>query len=103
MSDLESKVINLCDAILKADTEHWDVKNRAVLQMTELFRSYQSEDLSVVNEAFTPEVFRALKEPVVQLVIFNICCVTSRINSFFFFLDRFATYDPSKFVILVPC
>jgi hypothetical protein len=71
MSDsFESKVLSFCDIILKSDGE-WDVKNRAVLSMTELFRSYEDQHIDVINEVFTPEIFRTLKEPVAHLVSEN--------------------------------
>jgi hypothetical protein len=68
MSDsFESKVLSYCDIILKSDGE-WDAKNRAVLSMTDLFRSYEGQHIDVINEVFTPEIFRSLKEPVAHLV-----------------------------------
>ena len=74
---LESKVEYLCDLIIKADSENWDIKNRSILQMTDFFRAYQEESNAVISDAFTPNVFRALKEPVKALVGFSSSCSVS--------------------------
>jgi hypothetical protein len=69
MSDnLEEQVETLCHTILKTDVEYWDIRNRAVLQITELFRSYQKESPIVINEAFTTNLFRSLLQPIKSLV-----------------------------------
>eukprot|EP00981_Chlorochromonas_danica_P006196 scaffold1307_cov166-Ochromonas_danica.AAC.18 len=63
---LESKVDQLCTTILQADSETWDVKNKAVLQLITLVSSYETKPEAL--DDFTPGVFRALKEPVKQMV-----------------------------------
>lgn len=65
---LESKFESLCVTILKPDIENWDHKNRAVIQMTELVKSYQDYSPSVIQDAFSPELYRMLKEPIKLLV-----------------------------------
>ena len=65
---LEDRVNQLCEVILKADSENWDMKNKAVLQLIESFRPYENADQATISEAFTPELFRHLKEPIKQLV-----------------------------------
>ena len=67
-ADLESRVEILCNIILKTDSENWDVKNKALLQMTELIISYDSQPPMVLQEAFSQNFFRLLKEPVKILV-----------------------------------
>lgn len=63
----------LCSTIVKTDSENWDQRNRAVLQMTEIIRSYEDQQPNVIADAFTPNVFRALKEPVKLLVLVIVC------------------------------
>ncbi len=63
MESLESKVEQLCALIMRTDNENWDTKNKAIVQMTEMFLE-QGDDV----EVFTPNLFRALKEPVKLLV-----------------------------------
>lgn len=63
MESLESKVEQLCALINKTDNENWDAKNKAVIQMTEMFLEHEGN-----ADAFTANLFRALKEPVKALV-----------------------------------
>jgi hypothetical protein len=76
MESLESKVDQLCAAILRVDSENWDVRNKAVLQMTELFLEYEHASPFEIQEAFTSSLFRTLKEPVKLLVSWclNLSC-----------------------------
>lgn len=66
---LEAKIEYLCDQVLKADSENWDARNRAVIQITELVLEHDGLSATDLNDAFTPNVYRALKEPVKILVI----------------------------------
>lgn len=68
MTNLEDKVAQLCESILKTDGESWDSKNKAVLQLIDLIRQYENADQATISEAFTPDLFRSLKEPIKQLV-----------------------------------
>ena len=63
---MEAKVEPLCQAILTADAENWDVKNKAILQITVLFIAY--ENTPELQDQFTPNLMRILKEPVKLLV-----------------------------------
>jgi len=65
---LESKIETLCDQILKAESENWDAKNRAVLQLTDLILEYDGHSASDINDAFTPNIYRTLKEPIKLLI-----------------------------------
>lgn len=65
---LEAKIEYLCDQILKADSENWDTRNRAVIQITELILEYDGLSAADLNDAFTPNLYRSLKEPVKVLV-----------------------------------
>jgi len=67
-NSLESKIESLCEQILKTDSENWDAKNRAVLQITELVLEFDGRTPSDINDAFTPNLFRILKEPIKILV-----------------------------------
>lgn len=69
MSDsLESKIEQYCNTILTTDAENWDAKNRAILQMTTLVQSFQGKSPEDIQDAFTVNMFRSLKEPIKQLV-----------------------------------
>ena len=68
MSELESQFESLCATVMKTDNENWEVKNRAVLQMTELVQTYEGQSPQIIQEAFTSNLFRTLKEPMKVLV-----------------------------------
>jgi hypothetical protein len=53
---------------MKADAENWDSRNKAVLQITDIVRSYEGQPTSVITEMFSASVFRLLKEPVKTLI-----------------------------------
>ena len=67
-SNLLSKVDSLCNLIMKTDTENWEVRNKAVLHIVELIEPFQGQSVTLLNEAFDSEFFRAIKEPVKSLV-----------------------------------
>lgn len=67
-SDLETQFESLCSTILKTDNENWEVKNKLVLQMTELVQGYEGQSAQVIQDAFTTNLFRNLKEPMKALV-----------------------------------
>lgn len=66
LSALEAKVEPLCQTIVTSDSENWDVKNKAILQITVLFISY--ENTPELYDQFSPNLMRLLKEPVKLLV-----------------------------------
>jgi hypothetical protein len=68
MQSLESSVETLCETILKTDAEDWEVRNRAMLQLTDLMTKHKDDEQTTLNEIFTPNVFRFLKEPVKNMV-----------------------------------
>ncbi len=96
MESLESKVEQICALIMRTDNENWDTKNKAIVQMTEMFLE-QGDDV----EVFTPNLFRALKEPVKLLVS------TSNYKLFQFpnrlFCFRCVICAHNKFVMFVQC
>lgn len=65
---IESRVDILCQAILKTDSENWDAKNKAVLQLIDIVKGFENQSASVITETFSPVLFRTLKEPVKVLV-----------------------------------
>jgi hypothetical protein len=66
---MELKIESLCTTILRADSENWDVKNKAVLRLTEFIRSYENQPANILNETFNTNFFRLLKDPVKVLVM----------------------------------
>lgn len=98
---LEHRIEQFHDLILKPDIENWDAKNRAILQLIELFKQYENESQTVISEVFTTECFRLLKEPVKLLVsqkVFSFSLTPSHLFSSFF---RSLTSDHNKYVIFV--
>jgi hypothetical protein len=65
---IEPKFESLCASILKHDAESWEVRNKAVLQMTEIVVSYAEASPQILNDTFTASIFRMLKEPVKNMV-----------------------------------
>lgn len=63
---LEAKFEQLCSTILQTDVENWEARNKAVLELTKLVASYETRPDEL--DDFTPAVFRAVKEPIKQLV-----------------------------------
>lgn len=75
LSVLETKVEQLSQTIVTTDSENWDVKNKAILQITVLFMAY--ENSPELQDQFTPNLMRILKEPVKLLVCYRyylLCC-----------------------------
>ena len=66
--DFEEKVEGACSTILKTDPENWGLRNKALLQIIALVSSHQSEPPERLNEIFTSNLFRTLKEPVKNMV-----------------------------------
>ena len=69
MEPIESKVESLTNTILKTDAESWEIRNKAILQLTDLVLRFKDESDETINEHFTANVFRMLKEPVKNMVI----------------------------------
>ena len=68
MEPIEASVEALCATIMKTDAEEWEVRNKAMLQLTDIVVRHRDDDAHVLNELFTANVFRALKEPVKNMV-----------------------------------
>lgn len=71
MDPIESKVEALANTILKTDAESWEIRNKAILQLGDIVMSFKDESDEVINEYFTANVFRTLKEPVKNMVRFS--------------------------------
>lgn len=69
MDPIESKVEALANTILKTDAESWEIRNKAILQLGDLVMSFKDESEDTINEHFTANVFRTLKEPVKNMVM----------------------------------
>ncbi len=68
-SSIESKVEQLCNIVLKTE-EFWETKNKAVLVLIDLLLPFEGQSEETINEVFTVNVFRLLKEPVKAMVLF---------------------------------
>ncbi len=69
MEPIESKVESLTNTILKTDAESWEIRNKAILQLTDLVLRFKDETDETINEHFTANVFRMLKEPIKNMVM----------------------------------
>lgn len=69
MDAIESKVEALANTILKTDAESWEIRNKAILQLGDIVMSFKDESEETINEHFTANVFRTLKEPVKNMVM----------------------------------
>eukprot|EP01038_Epipyxis_sp_PR26KG_P011776 gene11776-15757_t len=61
--NFESKVEDICNKILKTDSEFWEIKNKAVQQLISLVSQYE-DNPDVLSSSF----FRMLKEPVKNMI-----------------------------------
>lgn len=68
MESVEGTVEALCQTIMKTDTEDWEVRNKAMVQLAELVAKHKDDPPATLNEIFTANVFRALKEPIKSMV-----------------------------------
>lgn len=68
MDSIEHKIETLCASIIKTDQEEWDSRNKSLQQIIDIVISYANEPAHTINEAFTPNVFRYLKEPIKNMV-----------------------------------
>lgn len=89
--DFESQIDQQCSLILRTDSEFWEIRNKAILQLTTIISTYKDADPSVIPEVFNANVFRMLKDPVKIMVNFASMCLIVLIHIFSSFLDRFLT------------
>lgn len=68
MDSIESTVEAHCATIMKTDSESWEIRNRAMIQLTELVCLYKDQSHQELNDLFSANVFRVLKEPVKNMV-----------------------------------
>lgn len=68
MESIEAKIDALCSTILKTDAEDWEKRNKAMLQLTDIAISFKDESVQAINDAFTANVFRMMKEPIKNMV-----------------------------------
>jgi hypothetical protein len=84
---LESRVESLCTLIVKTDPEIWDIRNKAVSEMISLMSPYDGCSKEQIQELFSPNVFKHLKEPIKMLIadlrsqqVKEICSLISRLS-----------------------
>lgn len=68
MADLESKIEKECQVILRTDSEEWDKRNKAMLNLTVLIAKYETSTYQVIVDQFTTSVFRLLKDPIKSMI-----------------------------------
>jgi hypothetical protein len=66
--DASAKIELLCTTILKTDAESWEIRNKAMLQLTEIVVAHKDDAPEALNEIFSANVFKLLKEPVKNMV-----------------------------------
>lgn len=72
MDKIEATIESLCNQILKSDQEDWESKNKSLLQITDIISNYQDHSQNEINEIFSQNIFRSLKEPIKLLVFYFI-------------------------------
>jgi len=65
-SRVESEVEKQCAIILKTDNEFWEIRNKAILHLTELVGRYEKH--ANVQDILGMGVFRLLKEPIKNMI-----------------------------------
>ncbi len=68
MADLEGKIEKECQVILRTDSEEWDKRNKAMLNLTAIIAKYETATYQVIVDQFTTGVFRLLKDPVKSMI-----------------------------------
>lgn len=68
MESIEAKVDSLCSTILKTDAEDWEKRNKAMLQLTDMVNTFKDLSAEEINDAFTANVFRMMKDPTKNMV-----------------------------------
>ncbi len=68
MADLESKIEKECQVILRTDSEEWDKRNKAMLNLTAIVAKYETSTYQVIVDQFTTSVFRLLKDPIKSMI-----------------------------------
>ena len=68
MELIEGKIEASCAIILKTDAEDWIIRNKSLLHIIEFVVSFQAETPERLNEVFTSNIFRTLKEPIKNMV-----------------------------------
>ena len=68
MESIEAKVDSLCAIILKTDAEDWEIRNKAMLQLTDVVNAFKDSTAQEITDAFTANVFRTMKDPIKNMV-----------------------------------
>jgi hypothetical protein len=65
-SRVEAEMEKQCALILKTDNEFWEIRNKAILALTELVGRYEKH--ANVQDILGMSVFRLLKEPIKNMI-----------------------------------
>jgi len=68
MSTLEKRVEACCGTILQFVPEFWEDRNRAMLELTVAVGEYEGAGVAEVQEVFTTQLFRTMREPIRSMV-----------------------------------
>lgn len=68
-SPIEYAVENICGNLLKKSAEFWEDRNKAMLELTRLITKFEGASPATLHEMFNINVFRALIEPVKQMIL----------------------------------
>jgi hypothetical protein len=78
--EASAKIELLSTTILKTDAESWEIRNKAMLQLTEIVVAHRDDSPETLNELFSANVFKLLKEPVKNMVsilsVLTLACLT---------------------------
>ena len=66
--NIEKKVEKECELILKTDNEFWEIRNTSMLKLIAIVTSLQGTEADHVQEVFSLNIFRLLKDPIKQMV-----------------------------------
>ena len=65
---LEKQAEPLCNSIKQTLAENWEIRNKSVLGLLTLITQYENASPTVIQEAFSANFFRMLKEPLKDLI-----------------------------------
>jgi hypothetical protein len=68
-SPIEHAVEKACESLLKKSTDFWEDRNKAMVELTRLISKFEGASAATLHEVFNINVYRALIEPVKQMIL----------------------------------
>jgi len=68
-SPIEHAVEKACESLLKKSTDFWEDRNKAMVELTRLICKFEGASAATLHEMFNINVYRALIEPVKQMIL----------------------------------